>query len=71
MKQIIGFALFFTGVGMIVKMFIDNVFLSVCIILGLLVLGYNLFMSCNSKKKIKNDKNACKSYDNLLLYLLL
>ncbi len=51
MKQIIGFALFFIGVGMIVKMFIDNVFLSVCIILGLLVLGYNLFMSCNSKKK--------------------
>ena len=47
MKQIIGFALFFIGVGMIVKMFIDNVFLSVCIILGLLVLGYNLFMSCN------------------------
>lgn len=53
MKQIIGFALFFTGVGMIVKMFIDNVFLSVCIILGLLVLGYNLFMSCNCKKKNK------------------
>lgn len=71
MKQIIGFALFFIGVGMIVKMFIDNVFLSVCIILGLLVLGYNLFMSCNCKKKIKNDKKTCKSCNNLLLYLLL
>ncbi len=71
MKQIIGFALFFIGVGMIVKMFIDNVFLSVCIILGLLVLGYNLFMSCNSKKKIKKDKSACNYCNNLLLLNLL
>lgn len=71
MRQIIGFALFFIGVGMIVKLFINNVFISVCLILGLLVLGYNLFMSCNPKKKIKNDKSACNYYNNLLLYFLL
>ncbi len=50
MKRIIGFAVFFTGIGMIVKMFISNTFWSVCLIILLLVVGYNLFTSGGCKK---------------------
>ena len=50
MRKVIGFALFFVGIGMIVGLFIENVFWSVCIIIGLLVIGYNLFMSCPRRK---------------------
>lgn len=41
MRRVIGFALFFTGIGMIIGLFIESVFWSVCIILGLLIIGYN------------------------------
>lgn len=50
MKRVIGFALFFVGIGMTAGLFIESVFWSVCIILALLIVGYNLFMSCPRKK---------------------
>ena len=50
MRRVMGFALFFTGIGMIIGLFIESVFWSVCIILGLLIIGYNLFMSCPGKR---------------------
>ena len=50
MRRVIGFALFFTGIGMIIGLVIESVFWSVCIILGLLIIGYNLFMSCPGKR---------------------
>lgn len=52
MKRVIGFALFFIAIGMTIGLFIENVFWSVCIILGLLVLGYNLFM-CGGSHRCK------------------
>lgn len=51
MKRVIGFALFFVGIGMIAGLFIESVFWSVCIIIGLLVIGYNLFVSCPKKHR--------------------
>ncbi len=49
MKRVIGFALFFIAIGMTIGLFIKSVFWSVCIIIGLLVVGYNLFM-CDGPK---------------------
>lgn len=43
MKRVIGFAVFFVAVGMIIGMFMPNVFTEIMIILICLLLGYNLF----------------------------
>lgn len=53
MKRVIGFAMFFIAVGMIIELFIESVFFSVCIVITLLIIGYNLFMSekCPKKKR--------------------
>lgn len=50
MKRIVGFAMFFMGIGMIIQMFVDKIFWGVCIVLILLISGYNLFMSCKKTK---------------------
>ena len=46
MKKLLGFILFWIGIGMAVMLFITNGFLAICIILLCLILGYNLFTSC-------------------------
>ena len=51
MRRIIGFALFFTAVGIFVGIFITKRFWEVCTIITLLILGYNLFTADTCKKK--------------------
>ncbi len=46
MKRLCGFAMFWTGFGMGIMCFIECNFWTVVIILGLMLLGYNLFCSC-------------------------
>lgn len=43
MKRVIGFAVFFIAVGMVIGMLLPNTFAEVLIILICLLLGYNLF----------------------------
>lgn len=43
MKRVIGFAVFFIAVGMVVAMLLSNTFVDVLIIMICLLLGYNLF----------------------------
>lgn len=43
MKRVIGFALFFVAVGMLVMMLVDNIFFGILLILACLLIGYNLF----------------------------
>ena len=43
MKRVMGFAVFFIAVGMIISIFLTNAFVEVLIILICLLLGYNLF----------------------------
>jgi len=43
MKKIFGLCTFGVAVGMMLMLFIDNVFVAVIIIAILLILGYNLF----------------------------
>jgi len=43
MKRMIGFILFWIAIGMIIMMFIQNMFMGVLIVAILLLLGYNLF----------------------------
>ncbi len=46
MKRLLGFILFWLGIGMTIMFFIDNGVLALVIIILCLVLGYNLFTSC-------------------------
>lgn len=43
MKRVIGFALFFIAVGMLIMMLLPNTFWGIILILGFLLLGYQLF----------------------------
>lgn len=43
MKRVIGFAVFFVAVGMILGMILPSTFVEVLIVLICLLLGYNLF----------------------------
>lgn len=43
MKRIIGFALFFIAIGMIIMMFISDIFVGIVFVILLLVLGYNFY----------------------------
>lgn len=43
MKRMIGFILFWVAVGMIIALFIENLFIHILIVLVLILLGYNLF----------------------------
>ena len=47
MSRMIGFIIFWIAVGMIIAMLlIDNVFLCVCVIIMLIIVGFNLFCHC-------------------------
>ncbi|MBQ4529829.1 MAG: hypothetical protein IJA36_04335 [Lachnospiraceae bacterium] len=43
MRRVIGFASFFVAVGMVITLFIPNGFIFFIIVVGLLLLGYNMF----------------------------
>ncbi len=43
MKKTIGFALFWTAIGMFIMLFLHNTLIAVLIIFILLLLGYQLF----------------------------
>lgn len=43
MKKVVGFALFFVAVGMLVMLMLPNEFLGFFLIFICLILGYNLF----------------------------
>lgn len=44
MRRLCGFALFWVAVGMLIGLLIVSIFWQSVIILGLLLLGYNLFV---------------------------
>lgn len=43
MRRVIGFALIFLVIGMLIALIIPNMFVNILIIVGAIVLGYNLF----------------------------
>ncbi|MCR5737582.1 MAG: hypothetical protein K6G64_08025 [Eubacterium sp.] len=43
MRKIIGFALFWIAVGMILSLFIDSTIMTVFMIIMCMILGFNLF----------------------------
>ncbi|MEF9941078.1 MAG: hypothetical protein RSA90_01400 [Lachnospiraceae bacterium] len=43
MKRVVGFALFWFALGMLVMMFLPNIFIGVIIVLLCMLVGYNLF----------------------------
>lgn len=43
MKRVIGFALFFVAVGIVIMIFLPNVFIGVLMALLCLLVGYQLF----------------------------
>lgn len=43
MKRVIGFALFFIAIGMIIMMIVSNTFWGVVFVIGLILLGYHFF----------------------------
>lgn len=46
MKRVIGFALFFVAVGMVINMFMPNLFVSILIVVLCLLVGFQLFCRC-------------------------
>ena len=46
LKRLIGFILFWIGIGMAIMLFLRHGILALAIIICCLVLGYNLFTSC-------------------------
>ncbi|MDY3917849.1 MAG: hypothetical protein SOZ59_02460 [Candidatus Limivivens sp.] len=46
MKRIIGYTLFFIGIGMLIAFFMPNEFLRLLLAAAFLVLGYLLFCGC-------------------------
>ena len=51
MRRIMGFAMFFVAVGIFLGIFITKRFWEICIIILLLIVGYNLFTADSCKKK--------------------
>ncbi|HIQ96787.1 MAG TPA: hypothetical protein IAB26_09510 [Candidatus Limivivens merdigallinarum] len=45
MKRLLGYTLFWVGMGMLLSFFVPGPFLSVCLTAGLLIVGYLLFCS--------------------------
>lgn len=43
MKRVIGFALFFIAIGMILMMLLSDIFVGIIFVALLLLLGYNFF----------------------------
>ena len=46
MKRVIGFALFFVAVGMVINMFMPNLFVSILVVVLCLLVGFQLFCRC-------------------------
>lgn len=44
MRKLAGYTLFWVAVGMVLELFIENILISMLMILFFLLLGYNLFM---------------------------
>lgn len=44
MRRLIGYTLFWIAVGMVIGLFIESIVISIILILGLLLIGYNLFL---------------------------
>lgn len=71
MKRLIGFILFWIGIGMCIMLFMRHSLLAILIIIACLVLGYNLFTSCDwwyknlyTKKEDVCTAVHCHRYDN-------
>ncbi len=43
MRRVIGFALFFMAVGMVIMMLLPNLFVEILFVIVFLLLGYNFF----------------------------
>lgn len=43
MRRVIGFALFFVAMGMVIMMLLPNIFVGVVLVIIFLLLGYNMF----------------------------
>lgn len=43
MRRLLGYTLFWIAAGMVIGLFIESILVSIILILGLLLLGYNLF----------------------------
>ncbi len=43
MRKVIGFALFFIAIGMVLMMFLQNLFVGILLVIAFLLLGYNFF----------------------------
>ena len=43
MRRVIGFALFFVAVGMVLMMILPNLFVEILFVMAFLLLGYNFF----------------------------
>lgn len=43
MRRVIGFALFFVAVGMVIMMLLPNIFVGIIFVIAFLLLGYNFF----------------------------
>ena len=46
MRRIVGYTLFFIGIGMLIAFFMPNEFVTLLLAAGLLILGYLLFCGC-------------------------
>ncbi len=43
MRRVFGFAMFFIAIGMIIMMFLPNLFVGILFVIAFLLLGYNFF----------------------------
>ena len=50
MKKVIGFALFFIAVGMLIMLMLPNVFVGLVLIFICLIVGYNLWIIIDAQK---------------------
>lgn len=46
MKRICGFILFWLGIGIAIGLYLEASFISVCVLILMILTGYNLFSSC-------------------------
>ena len=47
MKRACGFILFWLAIGIAIGMYLQVSFISLCIIIVMMICGFNLFSSCN------------------------
>ena len=55
MGRLLGFLLFWVGIGILLGILIPNAFCAVILALLLLLIGYNLFCSCYRKTNKTNN----------------